>query len=207
MRSGLDLHRRHGRRHGCRPAYRHRRHRRAGHRGDPRGAPRDRRARQEGPDLAGLCRRHPQRRRRGKGPGAGRRCHRHRPLRDDGAQLQQAYRRRHRLSQRDRRRGGLLLPLPYGPLPGGRGHPGPGAAPAPRSRQGGRARLQLPAHADDGGPVAGARLRQDQHPFARAGGSRRAHHGSLGHVQGSAGRHQLCRRPRGVGAGGNYHKY
>ena len=34
---------------------------------------------------------------------------------------------------RDRRRGGLLLSLPYRPLPGRRRHPGSGAAPAPRS--------------------------------------------------------------------------
>ena len=36
---------------------------------------------------------------------------------------------------------GQLLPLPYRPLPGGRGDPGPGAAQAARSRRGGGAGL------------------------------------------------------------------
>ena len=105
------------------------------------------------------------------------------------------------ISQRDRRRGRLLLSLPYRPLPGRRRHAGSGASPAPRSRQGGRARLQFPPHADDGGADAGARLRQDEHPFARAGGSGGADHGSVRHVQGAARRHQLHRRRRR-----NYHK-
>ena len=97
---------------------------------------------------------------------------------------------------RDRRRGRLLLSLPHRPLPGRRRDPGPGAAPAARSRQGGRARLQLPPHAHDGSPAAGARLRQDQHPFARARGSGGADHGSVRHVQGAARRHQLHGRHR-----------
>ena len=83
---------------------------------------------QEGRDLAGLCRRHPQWRRHGEGPGARRRCDRHRSLGADGAQLQQAHRRRHRLSERNRCRGRLLLPLPHRPLPGGRGDAGSRAA-------------------------------------------------------------------------------
>ena len=60
---------------------------------------RHRRARQEGRDLAGLCRRHPQWRRRRQGAGARRRCGRDRPFGADGAQLQQAHRGRHRLSE------------------------------------------------------------------------------------------------------------
>ena len=47
-------------------------------------------------------------------------------------------------------RGGLLLPLPHGPLPGRRGDAGSRPAQAPRSRRGGRARLQLHPHAHDG---------------------------------------------------------
>ena len=67
-----------------------------------------------------------------------------------------------RLRERDRRPGRLLLSLPYRPLPGRRRHAGSGAAQAARSRRGGRARLQFPAHADAGSADAGARLRQDQ---------------------------------------------
>ncbi len=71
----------------------------------------------------------------------GRRRHRHRPLRDDGAQLQQAHRGRHRLRGRDRRARGQVLPLPFRPLPGRRRHAGHRAAQAARSRRGSRARL------------------------------------------------------------------
>ncbi len=55
----------------------------------------------------------------------------------------------------------------------------------------GRAGLQLPAHADARGADAGPRVRQDQHPLARARGSVRAHHGGVGDGEGAAGRHQL----------------
>ena len=95
----FHLHRLDGGRHRRRPAHRHRRHRRSRHRGDPPGAPRHRRARQARRDHAGLCRRHPERRRRGEGVGARRRCGCDRPLRADGAELQQAHRGRHRLSR------------------------------------------------------------------------------------------------------------
>ena len=93
--------------------------------------------------------------------------------------------------ERDRRRGGLLLPLPYGPLSGWRGDAGSAASRAARSRQGRGTRLQFPAHADDGSAASGARVRQDEHSFARAGRSRRTDDGSLRHVQGAARRNQL----------------
>ena len=89
---------------------------------------------------------------------------------------------------------GYLLPLPYGPMSGRRGDAGSAAARAPRPRQGCGARLQFPAYADDGSPAFGARLRQDQHPFARARRSGRADDGSFRHVQGAPGGNQLHRR-------------
>ena len=78
-----------------------------------------------------------------------------------------------------------------GRCPVGVADAGPGAQEAARPGRGGRARLQFPPHADDGGADARPRLRQDQHPFARAGGPRRAHHGGIGDGAGAARRHRL----------------
>ena len=48
---------------------------------------------------------------------------------------------------------------------------------------------------DDGMPDDGARLRQNEHPLARAGGSRSPHHGSLRHGDGAARGNAAYRRP------------
>src|SRR5205823_4195096 len=65
------------------------------------------------------------------------------------------------------------------------------AAQAARRRRGGGARLQLPAHADARGADARARVRQDERPLARAGGSLRAHGRGGGDGEGTARRHRL----------------
>ena len=68
---------------------------------------------------------------------------------------------------------------------------GPRAAQAARRRGGRRAGLQLPPHPDARGADARARVRQDEHPLARAGGSLRAHGRGGGDGEGAARRHQL----------------
>ena len=109
-------------------------------------------------------------------------------------ELQQGH-PRGRLREGSRRRGGLLLSLPHRPLPGRRDHAGPDPAQAARSRRGGGAGLQLPAHAHHRSADDGARLRQDRRAFAGAGGPRGPHHGSLGDGDGAARRHAAHRRP------------
>src|SRR5262249_2173831 len=111
-----------------------------------------------------------------------------------GAQLQQGH-SRGRLREGNRRRGGLLLPLPYRPLPRGRDDAGSGAAQAPRSRRRRRTRLQLPPHPHHGSADDGARLRQDERAFAGAGRPRSPHDGGLGPRHGPARRHSAHRRP------------
>ena len=127
--------------------------------------------------------------RRREGAGARRRCDRDRPLGADGPELQQGH-PGGRLPERNRRRGGLLLSLPHRPLPGRRDDAGSDAAQAARSRRGGGARLQLPAHAHHRGADDGARLRQDRRALAGAGRPGGADHGSLGDGDGAAGRHR-----------------
>ena len=96
---------------------------------------------------------------------------------------------------------GQVLPLPHRALPGRHHHPGPGAAQAAPGRRGGRARLQLPAHAHPRGADAGAGVRQDQRAQPGAGGPVRADGRGRGHGQGAAGGHQLHPgRHRGAGA-------
>ncbi|SVC91570.1 uncharacterized protein METZ01_LOCUS344424, partial [marine metagenome] len=102
------------------------------------------------------------------------------------------------------RAGRRVLPLPHRPLPGGRCHTGRGVAGATRRRRGGTAGLQLPPHADHGGPVAGPCLRQDKHPQLGAGGPRGPDPRGVGHGQGAASRYHLHPRcQRGAGAGGD----
>ena len=138
--------------------------------------------------------RHPQRRRRRQVPGPRREGGRDRPLRADGAELQQGDPRRHRLRGHGGRAGRPVLPLPHRALPGGHHHPGPGAAQAAGGRRGGRARLQLPAHAHAGGADAGPGVRQDRRAQPGAGGPVRADGRGRGHGQGAAGRHRTTSR-------------
>ena len=75
----------------------------------------------------------------------------------------------------------------------------PGAAQAAGRRRGGRARLQLPAHADARGADARARLREDERPLARARGPVRAHGRGGGDGEGAARGDGLdARRDRGA---------
>ena len=98
--------------------------------------------------------------------------------------------------------GRLLLPLPHRPLPGRHHHAGSRAAQAAGRRGGGRAGLQLPAHADARGADAGPGVRQDQHPQPGARGPGGADRRGRGDGEGAAGRHELHpRRHRGAHAG------
>src|SRR4029079_12665412 len=73
---------------------------------------------------------------------------------------------------------------------------------ATRRRRGRRAGLQLPAHAHARGPADRARVRQDQHPLARAGGPGGAHRRGGRDGEGAAHRHRLHPgRQRGARAG------
>ena len=88
--------------------------------------------------------------------------------------------------------GGQVLPLPHRPLPGRHHHAGPRAAQAPGRRRGGRARLQLPAHADARGAAARARVRQDRTSTRSSPRTSRALTvEAAAMAQGAAGRHRL----------------
>ena len=91
-----------------------------------------------------------------------------------------------------------------GRCPVGHHDPGSGAAQAPRRRGGGRARLQLPPHADARGADARARVREDERPLARARGSLRPHRRGGRDGEGPARRHRVHPgRHRGEGALGD----
>ena len=120
----------------------------------------------------------------------------------DGAELQQGDPGRHGLHGLDGRARRRVLPLPHGPLPGRHRHPGRRAAQAPQRRRRGPAGVQLPPHADDGGPAHRPRVREDEHPLARARGPRRADRRGGRDGEGAADRHRLHpRRDRGAVAG------
>ncbi len=112
-----------------------------------------------------------------------------------GAQLQPGDPRRHRLRGHRRSPCWPVLPLPHGSLSRRRRDAGSRAPQAARRRGSLRARLQLPDRDDHGAADARAGVREDERPFARARGPRRADDRGVRDGACAARRHDIHRRP------------
>ena len=203
VRAGHHLPRRRRGRHRRRPAPRHRGDRHPADGGDPGGAARARGRRAGRRDRPRRRGRHPQRRRHRQVHRARRQGGRDRPLGADGAQLQQGDPRRHRLhGLRSACPAGECYHCHTGRCPVGITTQDPELRKRLIVERGGRAGLQLPPHAHARGAADRARVREDEHPLARARGPRRADRRGGRDGEGAADRHRLHPgRQRGALAG------